>query len=255
VFFVLSKTLDVLLSPLSWALLLLLSGVVRRRSAIPLWAPLGAMGILIFFSMEPVSNALIRRTEQPAQRTERPDKTYDAVILLGGLVETGNIESTGMPSYNDHAERLLTTFDVLRARHALQAILSGGTADGSTAPAEGRILAQQLAAWGIDRSRLLVEDASRNTRENAVFSKRIIDAHHLKRLLLITSAAHMPRAVDCFHAVGLEVDALPVDYHGYDPAQTRGSLLPRADKLADSVAALRELAGRAIYRLVGYGKG
>src|SRR5258708_5164480 len=124
-FFVLSKTVDVLLSPLSWALLLLLSGVVRRRSPIPLWAPLGAMGILTFFSLEPVSNALVRRVEQAAQRTDRADKTYDAVILLGGLVETGSVEATGMPSYNDHAERLLTTFDVLRTGHAAQAILSG----------------------------------------------------------------------------------------------------------------------------------
>jgi uncharacterized SAM-binding protein YcdF (DUF218 family) len=70
----------------------------------------------------------------------------------------------------------------------------------------------------------------------------------------VTSASHEPRAVGCFRAVGLDVDTLPVDYHSYDPSQTRGSFIPRADKLADSVAALRELIGRFIYRIVGYGK-
>jgi hypothetical protein len=86
-FFILSKTLDVLLSPLSWALLVLLAGIIRRRSAIPLWAPLSAIGILLFFSVEPVSNALLRRVEISAQRTERRGTTYDAVVLLGGIVE------------------------------------------------------------------------------------------------------------------------------------------------------------------------
>jgi uncharacterized SAM-binding protein YcdF (DUF218 family) len=117
------------------------------------------------------------------------------------------------------------------------------------------VLASQLEAWGIERSRLFVEDKSRNTRENALFSKQIVDARHLRTLLLVTSALHEPRAVACFREVGLDVDTLPVDYHSYDPSQTSGSFIPRADKLADSVGALRELIGRFVYRIVGYGKG
>jgi uncharacterized SAM-binding protein YcdF (DUF218 family) len=253
-FFILSKTLDVLLSPLSWALLILVAGMTRRRSAVPLWAPLAAIGILVFFSVEPVSNALLRRVEISAQRTERHGTTYDVVVLLGGIVEDRSSRMSGMTSYNEHAERLLATFDLLRTGHATHAILSSGSAPDTTV-AEARVLASQLEAWGIERSRLLVEDRARNTRENAVFSKEIIDAHHFKRVLIVTSAAHMPRSVDCFHKVGLDVDTLPVDYHSYDPDQARGSWLPRADKLADSVAALRELSGRLVYRIVGYGSG
>lgn len=253
-FFILSKTLDVLLSPLSWALLVLLAGIIRRRSAIPLWAPLSAIGILLFFSAEPVSNALLQRVELSAERTERHGTTYDAVILLGGIVEDRSSRMSGMTSYNDHTERLLATFDLLRSGHATHAILSSGSAPDTIVP-EARVLASQLEAWGIDRSKLLIEDRARNTRENAVFSKEIVDAHHFKRLLIVTSAAHMPRAVDCFRKVGLDVDTLPVDYHSYDPSQARGSWLPRADKLADSVAALRELSGRFVYRIVGYGSG
>jgi uncharacterized SAM-binding protein YcdF (DUF218 family) len=253
VFLFLSKTLDALLSPLTWALLLLLAGVLRRRD-IPLWAPLGAIAILCFFSMEPVSNALVRRTELSAQRTDSERMTYDAVILLGGLLEDGPTHASGVPSYNEHVERLFATYDVLRSGHAKQAIISGGSLNPSSQVIESRALAAQLAAWGIEKDRLLTEDKSRNTRENAQFSKTIVDAHHFKTLLLVTSASHEPRAVGCFRAVGLDVDTLPVDYHSYDPSQTRGSFIPRADKLADSVAALRELIGRFIYRVVGYGK-
>jgi uncharacterized SAM-binding protein YcdF (DUF218 family) len=252
VFFVLSKTVDVLLSPLSWAMLLLLAGIVRRP-VVPLWAPLGALVILVFFSLEPVSNALLRRTEISAQRTERSNVTYDAVILLGGLVEEGPTLSSGLSSYNENIERLLTTYELLQSGHAKQAIISGGYIRPEGPVVEARVLAAQLEKWGIDRARLLVEDRAQNTRENALFSKEIIDAHHLTRLLMVTSAGHMPRALDCFHKVGLEVDTFPVDYRSYDPSQNRGSLIPRARALANSVAALRELVGRVIYKIAGYG--
>ena len=252
-FFVLSKTIDALLSPLSWAMLLLIAGLVRHRGQIPAWAPLGALAILGFFSVEPVSNALLRRLESSAQRTERRNVTYDAVILLGGMVEERAMQSSGMPAYNEHTERLLATFDVLRSGHAKQAIITGGIVRPGITVIEARVLASQLESWGIDHGRLLVEDHARNTRENAELSKQIIEAHHLKRLLLVTSAEHMPRALDCFNKVGLDPDTLPVDYRSYDPALSTGSLIPRAGSLADSSAALRELVGRFIYRLVGYG--
>ncbi len=252
-FFVLSKTLDVLLSPLSWAILLLIAGFVRHRGSVPAWAPLGALAILVFFSLEPVSNSLRRRLETAAQRTERRNVTYDAVILLGGLVQEAPMQAWGVPAYNDHAERLLSTFDVLRTGHAKEAIVSGGSWQPEQNIVEARVLASQLEAWGVDRGRIIVEDRARNTRENAEFSKAIVDAHQFKRLLVITSAEHMPRALDCFHRVGLDPDALPVDYRSYDPAQSTGSLIPRAGPLSDSTAAIRELVGRVIYRLVGYG--
>jgi uncharacterized SAM-binding protein YcdF (DUF218 family) len=252
-FFVLSKTIDALLSPLTWAMLLLLAGMLRRGPTIPLWAPLGALAILVFFSLDPVANSLVRRAEMAAQRTDRANIVYDAVILLGGALEDGSTQATGMPSYNEHAERILTTFEVLHSGHAKQVIISAGSWNANAVVVEARVVARQLESWGIDPSRVLVEDRSRNTRENAEFSKQIADAHHLKRLLLITSAEHMPRAQDCFQKVGLDVDTLPVDYHGYDPSQTKGNFIPRAGPLADSVAALRELVGRVVYKLVGFG--
>lgn len=252
-FFVLSKTLDVLLSPLSWAMLLLVAGLVRHRGAIPAWSLFGALTILVFFSLEPVSNALIRRLESSAQRTERRDVTYDAVVLLGGMVQEGATEASGMPSYNEHAERLLATYDVLRTGHAKTAILSGGPGKAGDRVVEARVLGAQLEKWGIDRSRLIIEDHARNTRENAELTKEIVDKHGFERLLMITSAEHMPRAVDCFHRVGLDPDTLPVDYRSYDPAHWQSSFIPRAGPLADSCAALRELVGRLIYHIVGYG--
>jgi uncharacterized SAM-binding protein YcdF (DUF218 family) len=253
VFYALSKTLDVLLSPLTWAMLLLLSGLRPRGATWSPWRSLGAVAILFVFSVEPVSNALTSKLEAAAPRTFRKDVTYDVVILLGGVVEHRATRAHGGPSYNDNVERLLTTFDLLRTGHAQHALISGGRSGPDDPESEARVLGDQLAAWGIDRSRVDLEEQARNTRENATLSEHIARERHYSRVLVVTSAFHMPRAAQCFAEVGLSVDTLPVDYRSFDPDRAT-SWLPRADDLARSTAALRELAGQQIYRLVGYGK-
>ena len=97
--------------------------------------------------------------------------------------------------------------------------------------------------------RIVLERGSRNTRENAVESARIVRERGWKTLLLVTSAMHMPRAAASFRAAGLDVDLLPVDHRAGEQA---GNLLPRAEALERSTEALRELAGRAIYRAIRY---
>lgn len=87
-FVLLSKTLDLLLSPLSWALLLALAGLVVGRLRPRLGTALGVGGVVVLwlFATSPVSNALLRILEASAVRTYRPEQTYDAVILLGGML-------------------------------------------------------------------------------------------------------------------------------------------------------------------------
>jgi uncharacterized SAM-binding protein YcdF (DUF218 family) len=96
----------------------------------------------------------------------------------------------------------------------------------------------------------VTEAGSRNTRENAVESARVAAARGWRRLLLVTSAQHVPRALGCFRAVGLEPDVLPVDREAGDAKGA--SWLPRAYALSRSSDVLRELAGRLVYRLAGY---
>jgi uncharacterized SAM-binding protein YcdF (DUF218 family) len=117
---------------------------------------------------------------------------------------------------------------------------------------EARVLADQLVAWGIDRARLLTEEKSRNTRENAIESAVIARRENLGSLVLVTSAFHMPRAAGCFRAVGLPVDTMAVDLRSCNCPITINRFLPRTQSLHTSAGALREFAGRLIYRLRGY---
>jgi uncharacterized SAM-binding protein YcdF (DUF218 family) len=254
VFFLLSKTLDILLSPFSWAVALVATALLWKGApSRARWFGGAGLGILLLFSFEPLANFLLRRLEQGAVQTYRADANYDALILLGGMVERSSV--AGRPEYNENVERLLVTYDLLRSDRAHYALVSGGALD-PTVPSlvEANVLAQQLFDWGISSDRVIVEPRSRNTHENAVECRRIADERGLSRLLLVTSAFHVPRALGCFRAVGLSVDTLPVDYRSYDPGRFSGSLLPRANHLERSEMALREWFGRGIYWARGYSR-
>ena len=252
VFLILSKVLDWLLAPLSWALLLLLWAALTRgrpRRSLALGAL--AAAVLVVFSLEPVANRLDRLAERDAATTFRPEIVYDAVVVLGGLMETSATRASGELELDGHVERLLRAWELLRAGKARMVLLSGGNIDAQPGDVpEADRLAARLVAWGIPPAQIVAEGTSRNTRENAIESGRIAAARGWHTLLVVTSAVHMPRALGCFRAVGLEPDALPVDRRAGDGKGQ--SWLPRANALARSTDALRELSGRAVYRIVGY---
>jgi uncharacterized SAM-binding protein YcdF (DUF218 family) len=254
-FYFLSKILDVLLTPIAGSVTLVLIGITGKRTALLRrgWAFLG-VAILLLFSFEPFANVLWRSLEYPEIRTFRPDVTYDAVILLGGVVEDRAQASSGERQFNDNAERLLETFDILRKGTARYAIVSGGPVDASRIKVvEAKALADQLIAWGTSPERVIVEDHARNTYENAVDSAAIVRAQGWKTVLIITSAFHMKRAYGCFRATDLDVDTLPVDFRSYSSPYS-GELIPRAKHLQESSEAIREWFGRLVYRARGYSK-
>ncbi|HYO56535.1 YdcF family protein [Archangium sp.] len=253
-FVFLSKVLDLLLAPLTWGLLLVSVGLLlRRRVRLAVW--LRGLGLLVLyvFSTEPMANGLQRWVETGAVSTYRPDVVYDAVIVLGGAVDTDATERSGLPEYSQQVERILRGFELLRQGRARQVLLSAGTLD--TRPGalvEADVLAGQLQLWGIEPERIVIEGRSRNTRENALESERLIREKGWRRLVLVTSAAHMPRALGTFEAVGLKPDTLVVDVRAHD-WHLRGTWWqPRASNLSAGTDALRELFGRLVYRLRGW---
>lgn len=249
-FFLLSKTLDVLLSPLVWSLLLLVAGVwlsEKRRQKTTRRICFGAaLAILYGLSTRSAERVLMTAAERSAAHTQRAGVTYDAVVVLGGLVREPS--PTGRVELSEGVDRLTAAFSVLSRGEARYAILAGGaTRDGLGEAATMRDL---LVSWGIARERLIVDDRSLNTRDNAAISKEIASQRGFQTLLLITSAFHMLRSEECFRAVGLEVDKLPVDYVG----PSGHGLLPRAEHLRGSELAIREFAGRVVYRVMGYAR-
>lgn len=249
-FFILSKSVDLLAAPLTWALLLLLlSLVLRGRPRASVGAGLLALVVLVVFSSEKVANGLQRALEAGAHSTMRPEVTYDVLVLLGGLFDDAAARATGELELNEGGDRLVGAYDLLRAGKARHVIVSSGLPrPESFRRTEAELVAEKLAAWGIPAERILVEPRARNTRENADEVARIVKERGFATILVVTSAGHLPRALGTFHAVGLTPDAFPVDWR----AGEGGRWLPRAEALDTSTDALRELTGRLVYWVVGY---
>jgi uncharacterized SAM-binding protein YcdF (DUF218 family) len=247
VFLSLSKTLDVAAEPLAWALaLLVLAALLRRRGRTP-WA-LAALALveLTAFSIPRVANAVQRAAEASAVSTFRPDVVYDAAIVLAGMTDLPATLTNRELDLTDSTDRIVRALELWRSGHARMLVISGGPMPGGSSEAEE--LRAALIRWGVVPEAILVEPRSRNTRENAIETARLAASGKLHSLLLVTSAAHVPRALGCFRAVGLTPDVLPVDRRG----ARGGEWVPRASALARSTSALHELAGRIVYWLVGY---
>jgi uncharacterized SAM-binding protein YcdF (DUF218 family) len=255
VFFILSKILDLAFAPLSWVLVLLVLVVVRPGWSARVRGAVLAPAVLVLcaLSTEGVANTLVQSLEATAAPTYKADgPPYDAVVLLGGMVETRQSSTPGRPfSFGSSSERLMVTFELLRENRAKFVILSGGTGD-SVGETDAGISRKQLEKWGIASDRILLEDKARNTYENAVFTKELARAKGLSKLVIVTSAFHMPRAHGCFNAAGLAVDTFPADYRSFDASKFSASLQPRSDDFDTSTWAIREWSGRLVYRLRGY---
>lgn len=259
-FFVLSKVLDVFLCPYTWGVILLCLATPWGVRGARRWRRRRAFGIaglvvLLLSGMSPLSNALMWRMERVTTTTYRADVTYDAVVLLGGMVDEEATEESKLPSYNDSVDRLLITYRLLREGKARSVIVSAAANEAFPASGEAAVIARQLAEWGIEKERITIEDKAQNTRENALFSQQIAKERGFTTVLVVTSAFHMSRAEGCFNAVGMKVDTLPVDFRAHARSgHAAGDWVPRVDGLGDMSGTLHELFGRIVYRVRGYSK-
>ena len=118
----------------------------------------------------------------------------------------------------------------------------------SDLPIEAVVIANFLRKYGVDERAILIEGRSRNTHENAVEAGRILKDLGTPPVLLVTSAAHMPRAVASFRKAGIDVIPSPTDYHTYNTVEISIlDILPSASALNASSEAIREWAGYGVY--------
>ena len=108
---------------------------------------------------------------------------------------------------------------------------------------------------GVRQEDILLENASRNTYENALFSKQLLDNQHFTnpKTLLITSAYHTPRALGCFKKEGFDVQPFPAHFIGEKPSwRTSSWLTPESRSFSNWETILKEWVGYVVYRLKGY---
>jgi uncharacterized SAM-binding protein YcdF (DUF218 family) len=208
--------------------------------------------LLSIVGFSPLGNLLILPLEQRFPPWVETRGAPDGIVVLGGPISPELSLVRGVVSLNESAERVTAVAELARRFPQARIIFSGG--NGGLIIREGNeaeFALKLFLSFGIDRTRLVAEDRSRNTIENAVFSKELAQPKPGERWLLVTSANHMPRSVAVFRRVGFEVDAYPVDY------RTRGwsdMFMPFAalgDGLRRTDTAAREWVGLLVYWLTG----
>ncbi|SFV02567.1 YdcF family protein [Alicyclobacillus macrosporangiidus] len=249
--FTLIKIIEAFILPpgLFVVLLLALALALHRRRQRPLSVATVAIAAMVYaLSTQSVANALIDPLESAYPQPAPSQLHGDAIVMLGGGVVLDAPDGDGRGNLlGDSANRLLTTARLYRQLHA-PIIISAGplyTAGGQPL-AEADVAKRQLVELGVPASEIYTDPRSRNTQENAAFTKPILTAHHLQRPILVTSAYHMRRAVMDFQRQGISVLPYPTGYlakHVSDAYDLQW--LPSASALSLSATAWKEYIGIA----------
>jgi len=176
-----------------------------------------------------------------------------AVILLGGVLGQP-FPPRLVPDLDDAADRIIHALRIYRAGKAPYILISAGTLpwERATVP-EAQLIADLLVELGAPRSALMLDPESRTTRENAVNVAAIFREHGWQNGILVTSGAHMPRALAAFQKVGLSVTPASTDVHASSSSSiTLFDLLPDAGALARTTSAIKEMLGFYVYRFQGW---
>ncbi len=252
-FFVLSKTLGIILLPTNLLVLLGILGVLLLATRFALLGRkllIASMLLLAICGFLPVGNLLLYPLESRFPRWDAERGAPDGIIVLGGPIDADLSVAHDTPVISGAPDRIVAAAELARKYPKARVVFTGGSPNLISNDArEADFAAEIFEALGIDRTRLIVERRSRNTYENAVFSKTLAAPKPGERWLLVTSAFHMPRAVGLFRKAGFAVEPYPVDWRVGEGADVF-ALSQAAIGLARTDTAIREWLGLLAYRLV-----
>jgi uncharacterized SAM-binding protein YcdF (DUF218 family) len=252
--FVASKLLWLLAEPGRLLLLVLLAGALllvptrgRRGRLLVVVATAGLFALAVL----PVGAWLALPLENRFPVPPEPSRV-DGIVVLGGAINPVLSAARGQVALNDAAERMTTAAALARRHPGARLIVSGG--DASVLPTgrqEADAMAEFLVEQGVEPERIVVEDFSRNTHENADRAFAAARPAPGETWLLLTSAMHMPRAVGCFrHAGWRGIVPYPVDYRTEPKPVFRLSF--DVGGLGAAGLATKEWLGLAAYRALGW---
>ncbi|GEO98303.1 YdcF family protein [Methylobacterium haplocladii] len=256
-FFPLSKIVFFLITPSNFLILIGLLGCLLLFTQAGgafgrVLAIAGFVGLLTA-GLSPLAAWTIMPLEDRFPAFVDDGRPIDGILVLGGGLMTTISAERDQLTLNDAGERQIALADLARRYPTARLLFSGGSGnikDGTIS--EAGTIGRFADTLGVPRDRLILEERSRNTRENARFSAELVPPKPNERWLLVTSAWHMPRAVGCFRKVGYAVTAYPVDYRTAGPRDARRFNTFASDGLLEFDLAVKEWIGLVAYRLAGY---
>jgi len=251
-FFILSKLLVFLITPLVWIITLLLFSVFSKNQKLKKNCLKWSLGLILIFTNSFLFDECSRLWEtQATPFTEL--KGYQTGIILGGM--SVNDETLDRVQFFRGVDRLIQAIDLYKRGIVKKLILTSGS---------GRILHPEMKEaalvkpyilkMGVAAEDLYIENESNNTRENAMFTKQLIEKEKTKGpYLLITSAFHMRRGLACFNKMGIATHPYSTDrYAGTRKFEFDSVFVPNISAMNDWSILIHEIVGFITYKIMGY---
>ncbi|MCP5114397.1 MAG: YdcF family protein [bacterium] len=241
------KLLTLALMPLGLVFCLIAAGLVFKKR----WLVVAGLALLMVASTPVVGNGLVSILERQYPLVEVADcPRADAVVVLGGVVSDsrGSVESI---EWSDAVDRFLKGLFLVQAGKAPALVLSGGDLPWAAPEYTGAVAMRDTAVrFGLASDAIHMIRGVANTADEARAVKALASEKGWEKLVLVTSAFHMPRASMLCRREGIEVFPFPADYQFAARRPLRATdLVPQADGLSKAARALKEFYGLAYYRL------
>jgi len=261
-FVYLSKLLPLFVYPLGFScLLIILALILRQRPAWPRLVLIIALLTLWIGGNRWFAEGLALSIEGQYQ-TPTPIPEEEVLVVLGGGTNPAELPRQTI-EMNSAGDRVLYAAHLYRQGKARYLLVSGGRLAWDTRPSSPASEMASLLEWlGVPKEAIWVQDKSQNTAEDALYSAQILKQKGINRILLVTSAWHMPRSVRLFAAQGLDVIPLPTDYNvtqaGWERSWKGGwreitlNLFPSVDNLGLTTRMLKEYLGLFVYDMKGW---
>ena len=239
------KILPLIFSPLFFIISLIIFGLIIGSKKISLTGVI----ILVILSMPIVSDKLIAYLESDYELIKPSKvKSADAIVVLSGMVKTIQTKNGLDYEWGEAADRIFAGIDLFKSNKAPVLILTGGKLPWSIGVPEGEYLRNVAIDLGVPKKDILITENVENTDQEAKAIKKILLLDNPK-VILVTSAFHMPRAQLVFEAAGINVIPFPVDFIIGAEKLTFMSFIPSAGSFASTSFFVREMIGRTYYSL------
>ena len=251
----LSKTLGYVMLPTNFLMGIGLLGIIllaTRFASLGRKLAVAALVLLAICAFSPLGSLLLYPLEARFPPWDAVRGAPDGIIVLGGSIEGDLSAAHGTAVVRGAPDRIIAAAALAHRYPNARVVFSGGSPnlisnDAREADFAGAI----FESLGIAKSRLIMERRSRNTLENAEFSKALLAPKEGERWLLVTSAYHMPRSVGLFRKAGFAVEPYPVDWRVGGPGDLFAFTDVAVDGLGRTDLAVREWIGLIAYWATG----
>lgn len=244
----LHKLIPLLVSPLALVLILMIVGMITRSRLLAFSAIL-----LLLFTSSPLiarySLYVLEKDNPPTEISNLPNA--DALVVLSGMMKAIEMSDGSFDyEFGDAVDRFFAAIDAVQQKKVKRLIFTRGQLPWSQGLPEGEVLKRRAVALGVPEEMIQLTPPVENTQDEAKAVSAML-LPDTKRIVLVTSAFHMPRAASLFEAQGFDVVRMPVDFKQSADRITPMDVLPSAAALEQITFFEREMLGRLFYALKG----